>query len=96
MIETLLELMGRFNFASQKQRCIPYIRISWCFDSLQSNVASPLVGHSPTQARALLVIFASLVHTIFFVIVGTGPRYPSLLIAYALVAFSRAFLTGVC
>jgi hypothetical protein len=94
MIETLLEFMGRFDFSSKKQRYIPYISSSWRIRPLPSDVTNSTLGHSPTQARAILVVFASLIHAVFFLIMGTGPQYPSLLIAYALAAFARAFLTG--
>ncbi|KAF8488169.1 major facilitator superfamily domain-containing protein [Gautieria morchelliformis] len=92
MIETLLRLMGRFDISSQKPSFIPHIRVGWRF--YRYKVTTPRLGHSPTQARATLLVVASLIHAVFFVIMGTGPKYPSMLVAFGLAAFARAFLTA--
>lgn len=94
MIETLLKFMGRFDLSSQKRSRFPHIHVNWCFHRIHLDVTSPTLGHSPTQARVTLVVLASLVHALFFVIMGAGPRYPTMLVAFGLVAFARALLTG--
>ena len=94
MIENLLIILGRFNFTSQKRSYVPRMLVRWRFHQLRHDLTSPTLGHSPTQARATLLVLASLIHALFFVIMGTGPQYPSLLIAFALAAFARALLTG--
>ena len=94
MIEAFLRFMGRFDFSSQKRSRIPYINVNWYFQRMHFDVTNPTLGHSPMQARANLLVIASLIHALFFVIMGTNPQYPSILTAFALVAFARALLTG--
>lgn len=49
---------------------------------------------SPSRARWLVLILGSTLHAGFFVLMGTKTGYSTLLVAYALAAFARSFLTG--
>lgn len=52
------------------------------------------VGHSKTQARHLVLVIASIVHAMYFVMMGSRSGFPVMFLAYVFSAFSRALLTG--
>ncbi len=52
------------------------------------------VRNSFVQSQHLALALASLLHAMFFVLMGTRSGYPTLFIAYVTAAFGRAILTG--
>ena len=56
----------------------------------------PVAGHSPSTARHIVIFAASLLHPVFFVIMGCRKNFPSMLVAYVVSAFARSLLNGVC
>lgn len=49
---------------------------------------------SAVQARHVGLFVSSILHGMFFVVMGTRGGFPVLFFAYALAAFARAILTG--
>lgn len=53
-----------------------------------------IVGFSQSRCRYLTLVIASVCHATFFVIMGSKSGFPSMLVAYAVSAFSRSFILG--
>jgi hypothetical protein len=51
-------------------------------------------GHSDLQARFLVLVIASIVHSTYFILMGSRSGFPVMFLAYVLSAFSRALITG--
>ena len=51
-------------------------------------------GHSDSQARFLVLVIASIIHSTYFILMGSRSGFPVMFLAYVLSAFSRALLTG--
>lgn len=51
-------------------------------------------GHSDSQARFLVLVIASIIHSTYFILMGSRNGFPVMFLAYILSAFSRALLTG--
>ena len=54
----------------------------------------PSFGYSPTQARHSALLVASVLHTLYFIMMGSQGGFPVMFVAYALAAFARAILSG--
>ncbi|KDR84782.1 hypothetical protein GALMADRAFT_217844 [Galerina marginata CBS 339.88] len=52
------------------------------------------VAYSDSQARYLVLLLASVVHSAYFIMMGSRSGFPVMFMAYVLSAFSRALLTG--
>ncbi|KAF8971544.1 hypothetical protein BDZ97DRAFT_1753335 [Flammula alnicola] len=51
-------------------------------------------GHSTTQARFLVLVMASIMHSTYFIMMGSRSGFPVMFLAYVMSAFSRALLTA--
>ncbi|KAF9557866.1 MFS general substrate transporter [Agrocybe pediades] len=87
-IEILIKLLGKFHLYDTGN----FWLISK-FLSKQSHPA-PYRGHSNLKARYLLLVFASVVHATYFIMMGSRAGYPVIFMAYVFSAFSRALLTA--
>lgn len=58
--------------------------------------AKYVVGHSPSLARYIVVFSATLLHPVFFVVMGFRKNFPSMLAAYVVSAFARSLMSGRC
>jgi hypothetical protein len=52
------------------------------------------VGFSLSKARFCSLVFAALLHPIFFIMMGTALNYPEVLLAYFISSVARSFWTG--
>lgn len=50
--------------------------------------------NSPSQARYLILLFASILHAVFFALMGSSLGFKAVLAAYAVSSFARANLVG--
>ncbi|KIJ68723.1 hypothetical protein HYDPIDRAFT_81703 [Hydnomerulius pinastri MD-312] len=93
-VERVMKFFGRFYLSEGEPSYLPAIPKFRYFTSLftSSDARSTRTGHSPAQARLLTLVFSSVLHACFFVIMGTARNYGELLLAYATAAFARAFL----
>ncbi|KAI0690670.1 major facilitator superfamily domain-containing protein [Cytidiella melzeri] len=87
LVERILGLVGWICISPDSRRSIFHAM-------LQRRVAGNVYGHSPTQARFIATWAGTLVHPVFFVIMGCRKNFASMLVAYAISAFSRSVLTG--
>ncbi|KAJ8702917.1 hypothetical protein PTI98_001589 [Pleurotus ostreatus] len=52
------------------------------------------IGTSPTQGRYFAIVYFSVLHASFFVLMGSRGGYPVLLLAYAFAAYARGIITA--
>ncbi|KAI0343924.1 MFS general substrate transporter [Trametopsis cervina] len=87
LVEHILGFMGWIRISPPSAHTwIPII-----FRRRSSNIA---YMHSKSQARFVVIFAGTLLHPVFFVIMGCGRNFASMLVAYAISAFSRSVLTG--
>lgn len=67
----------------------------WSFGRKNQEGNTTVVGFSSSRCRFLTLVLASVAHSTFFMIMGTKSGFPSMLVAYALSAFSRSFILGM-
>ncbi|KAH7911241.1 MFS general substrate transporter [Hygrophoropsis aurantiaca] len=97
-LERGVNFLGRFFLESQGRTYLPavsFLRHIYSVNNTSTTSAVSGIGFSPSKARFATMFFFSLVHPLFFIIMGTARAYPELLAAYAIAAFARAFLTGL-
>ncbi|KAI0803077.1 major facilitator superfamily domain-containing protein [Irpex lacteus] len=73
---------------------LPNSRISFLPALLRRCPEGSTRGYSPTQARFVVTWAGTLLHPVFFVIMGCRRNFASMLVAYAISAFARSLLTG--
>ena len=93
LVESLINQLGCFNLAKSQWSWIPHTRLLSKIFSFRKGGAIK-TGFSPSQARLLALLMSSLLHGMFFVMMGTKGEFWVLFGAYVLAAFARAILTG--
>jgi len=56
--------------------------------------SSDATFHSASKARHLLLLIASVVHALYFVLMGSRTGFPVMFAAYAMSALARSLLSG--
>ncbi|KAF8887929.1 major facilitator superfamily domain-containing protein [Gymnopilus junonius] len=91
IVEVLMKYLGRLDLSHHGSQSLFYPFISLV-------TSKPLhkdkFGHSESQARYILLVFASLTHASYFIMMGSRSGFPVMFLAYVLSAFSRALLTA--
>ncbi|CDO72449.1 hypothetical protein BN946_scf184977.g150 [Trametes cinnabarina] len=54
-----------------------------------------IVAYSKSRSRFYTMLCASVLHAIFFIIMGTKSGFPSMMVAYVISAFARSFISAV-
>ncbi|KAF7339651.1 MFS domain-containing protein [Mycena sanguinolenta] len=85
-----MNFLGLFYLADHKLAFFPTSPWRIAFSRPSRNT----VGHSPSQARYLMLIIASLGSPTAFVLMGLKIGFPAMFVAYICIAFARAFLTA--
>ena len=64
--------------------------------TLSARASNPdnIAYFSPSTARFIVVFCSTLLHPIFFVIMGLRQNFPSMLVAYLISSFARSLLSG--
>ncbi|TDL28841.1 MFS general substrate transporter [Rickenella mellea] len=94
LLERVLHFMGRIHMPDVGNNHVSILSLR--FQRRKSRLSHSLHiadSHSPSRARSIVLIIFSVCHATFFILMGTK-SYPALIAAYAVAAFSRAFLTG--
>ena len=89
IVEPITKQLGTFFLTATKHSIFPACPLI----SKTVNAVSG-IGYSTAKGRFVVLILASILHSLFFVIVGFKPGFDTILVAYAIAAFARAFLTG--
>lgn len=91
LIETLIHFLGQFDLSKTHWSWIP----EFTFFGIRSPRKAPKsVGNSPSQARLLALLIASILHGSFFVMMGSRGSFWVMFFAYSVAAFARSILTG--
>ncbi|KAJ6519608.1 major facilitator superfamily domain-containing protein [Mycena sanguinolenta] len=86
-----MNFLGLFYLSDQKLAFFPTSPWRIVFSRPSRNT----VGHSPAQARYLMLILASMGSPIAFVLMGLKIGFSAMFVAYICIALARAFLTGM-
>lgn len=87
LVETILKYFGRYQLEDSTKSFLP--RSFLHFAASRRNI-----GHSASQGRHRVLILASIIHALYFILMGSRAGFPVMFVAYALAAFSRAILTA--
>ncbi|RPD81762.1 MFS general substrate transporter [Lentinus tigrinus ALCF2SS1-7] len=94
-VEFVTSFLGRTCFSAAKTPAVLPLP-SLCRRKLQHPPASDasVLGFSIHRCRFLTLAIMSVCHSAFFMIMGSKSGFPSMLVAYAISAFSRSFILG--
>ena len=87
-VQFVIKYLGQFDVSEANWSWIPKTNYK-TFSNRKCQV-----GHSPSQAQLLIVLLSSIMHAIFFIMMGSRSGFWTCFSAYALAASSRAILTG--
>jgi hypothetical protein len=98
IVERTVKFLGTFYLASTKPSFLPACPLISRLSALirrpggtPSDICD--TGHSASQARLAVLLLSSLIHSTYFIILGSKSGFPSALVAYAAAAFARSFFT---
>lgn len=91
LVERLLSVAGRIHLRPGTVMLPMTLHL---FRQPRSSDTAYIVGHSTSLARYIVIFGATLLHPIFFIVMGFRKNFPSMLVAYVLSAFARALLSG--
>ncbi|KAF8971543.1 major facilitator superfamily domain-containing protein [Flammula alnicola] len=92
LVESIIHQFGRFDPTKNTWSWMPKTAILARFFS--RNCQHTEIGFSPSQARLMALLVSSILHALFFVMMGSKGGFWVLFWAYALAAFARSILTG--
>jgi hypothetical protein len=84
-VESILKILARTSLNQERSAWFPYIPFG-----------KKAVRKSFVQSRHLGVVYGSLLHGSFFVLMGLKTGYPLTFMAYVAASFSRGIITGEC
>lgn len=90
LVSRIINFLGRFYLSDTKLALFP----TSPFRIALSRPAPDTIGHSTCQARYLVVILASFGSPTTFVLMGSQIGLPIMFLAYVVISFCRAVLTG--
>ncbi|KAJ6604437.1 MFS general substrate transporter [Mycena vulgaris] len=90
LVPRIINFLGRFYLSDAKLPLLPTVpfRIALSRNSLSG------VGQSPSQARYLALILAGLGPPINYIMMGSKSGFPTMFMAYVVVAFAKAVITA--
>ncbi|RDX56109.1 MFS general substrate transporter [Lentinus brumalis] len=94
-VESVTSLLGRARFSANKTPTIlplPSTRRREPLKQCIENVDASVLGFSIHRCRFLTLALMSVIHSTFFMIMGSKSGFASMLVAYAISAFSRSFI----
>ena len=91
LVETILRAAGRIYLLPGKAALPITFHL---FRRSRSSDVVYIEGHSTLLARYVVVSSATLLHPVFFIVMGFRKNFPSVLVAYVISAFARSLLSG--
>ncbi|KAF8168312.1 major facilitator superfamily domain-containing protein [Crassisporium funariophilum] len=88
LVESILRVFGRFRLQGAENPFPSFL------PTFRKKTDDGEVGHSDTQARYLVLLLASVAHSMYFVMMGSRKGFSVMFLAYVVSAFSRALLTA--
>ncbi|KAJ7932617.1 major facilitator superfamily domain-containing protein [Mycena leptocephala] len=92
LVPRIMNFLGLFYLGDPKLALLPISPFRIAFSSPPPNA----VGYSASQARYLALILASFGPPINYIMMGSKQGFPTMFMAYVVVAFARAVSTGIC
>ena len=96
LVESIINQLGLFSPTSGHWSWFPKISFFSQFFSAKQPQPQPqkVIGHSLSQARLLAVLLSSVLHGMFFIMMGSKGGFWLTFSAYILSSFARSILTG--
>jgi hypothetical protein len=98
IVERVVKFLGTFYLNSTQPSFLPACPLVSRFSvrsrrhgGTPSDIGG--TGYSPSQARLATLLLGSLIHSTYFIILGSKSGFPSVLVAYVIAAFARSLLT---
>ncbi|KAK1221900.1 hypothetical protein PQX77_015280 [Marasmius sp. AFHP31] len=88
-VEPVMHSLGLYRVSGAANRSL---RPAW---SQKGNNSVATVAFSPSQSRYLTLLLGCIVHSSFFVLMGSRSGFAAMFVAYATAALARAFWTGI-
>ncbi|KAI0374405.1 MFS general substrate transporter [Pilatotrama ljubarskyi] len=94
-IEHVTRILGRVRFPTNR---VPSV-VAFPLCARKAGPHSPeketaVIGFSRSQSRFYTMVLASVLHAVFFVLMGSKRGFASMMIAYVISAFARSFISG--
>ncbi|KAF9480470.1 MFS general substrate transporter [Pholiota conissans] len=89
LVESIMGCLGTFRVHRNERSffaCVPTLRKKTAFDND--------FGFSVVQARFLILVIASILHSTYFVMMASQSSFPVMFVAYIMSAFSRMLLSA--
>ncbi|KAG6812528.1 hypothetical protein H0H92_002419 [Tricholoma furcatifolium] len=91
IVERIVNFFGQCSAEHSTNSLVPYIPF-FRFKTQKDGASS--IRHSASQARHLTLIFSSVLHAMFFIMVGRKGGFAITFMAYVVAALARSFITG--
>ncbi|KAH9853161.1 MFS general substrate transporter [Lenzites betulinus] len=91
VVEHVTRIIGRTRFSTQK---LPNVVAFPLRFSTGTEKESTIVGFSRSRSRFYTMVSASLLHAVFFILMGCKLGFLSMMIAYVISAFARSFISA--
>lgn len=94
IVEHITRILGRTRFLNGSVcSAIGFpLRLREPLEKIQSST----IGFSRSRSRFHTLVLASVLHAVFFAIMGSERGFASMMIAYVISAFARSFVAGAC
>ncbi|KAI0662595.1 MFS general substrate transporter [Cubamyces menziesii] len=99
VVEHVTRLLGRTRLETHRPPSTSPFP-AWCSRTSRpesrhdTNEKTRIIGFSRSRSRFYTLLYATSLHAVFFVIMGSKSGYPSMMIAYVISSFARSFITG--
>ncbi|KAI9066644.1 MFS general substrate transporter [Trametes sanguinea] len=95
-VEYVTRFLGRTHLrANQLPTAMPISTRLTARRTPPSTIDEPyIVAYSQSRSRFYTMLSASILHAVFFVVMGSKSGYPSMMVAYVISAFARSFISG--
>ncbi|KAF9451801.1 MFS general substrate transporter [Macrolepiota fuliginosa MF-IS2] len=94
LVEALMRVLSRAHVTQTQSAWFPYLSFPRFKTTTRRRANQDGIRSSFIQAQHLSLIIATLLHTSFFIMMGTRSSYATTFVAYVVAAIARAILTG--
>ncbi|KAL1952200.1 hypothetical protein VTO73DRAFT_1349 [Trametes versicolor] len=92
IVEHITRILGRTRFLNGSVSSA--IGFPWPSREPSKKIQSSTIGFSRSRSRFHTLVLASVLHAVFFAIMGSERGFASMMIAYVISAFARSFVAG--
>ncbi len=88
LVESIMRYLGTFGVHRNAGTFFSFLPFR------KRDVFDDNVGYSVVQARFYILVMASILHSTYFIMMGSQSGFPVMFLAYVMSAFSRTLLSG--